>query len=87
MRRHKLSNAAAALVLSSRKFRRHGPLPIHTGAHAPRRAQARDMSIWKLSRSFRYRSCGKRHYKPPVRMIKLTKEGDYAQVGASDEER
>ena len=36
--------------------------------------RARDTPIWKLEPSFRCRSCGTRRYKPPVRMIKLTKQ-------------
>ena len=34
--------------------------------------RARNTPIWKLEPSFRCRSYGTRHYKPPVRMIKLT---------------
>jgi hypothetical protein len=36
--------------------------------------RARDTPIWKLEPSFRCRSCGTRRYKPPVRMIRLTKQ-------------
>ena len=40
--------------------------------------RALDTPIWKLERSFRCRSCGRRRYKPPVRTIKLTEQGEIA---------
>jgi hypothetical protein len=37
-----------------------------------------DTPIWKLEESFRCWSCGKRSYRPPVHMIRLTQEQEIA---------
>jgi len=38
----------------------------------------RDTPIWKLETAFRCRSCGTPRYRPPVHMIRLTKEQSIA---------
>jgi hypothetical protein len=48
----------------------------------------RDTPIWKLETAFCCRSCGTPNYRPPVHMIRLTKEQNiapYVRVHLDDE--
>ena len=46
--------------------------------------RSRNTPLWKLEASLKCRSCRKGRYAPPVHMIKLTEQRDFAlQVGAS----
>ena len=70
------------LEIECRRCKTRASLPLD----AIRRA--RDTPIWKLEPSFRFRSCGTRRYRPPVRMIKLTEQREitpYKWVHPEDE--
>jgi hypothetical protein len=41
-----------------------------------RSGRPRDTPIWKLEAALKCRSCGTRRYKPPVHMVRLTRERD-----------
>ena len=50
----------------------------------------RDTPIWQLESAFRCRSCGTPRYRPPVHMIRLTKEqsiAPYVWTHPEDDER
>jgi hypothetical protein len=52
--------------------------------------RTRDTPIWKLEAALRCRSCGTHRYRPPVHMIKLTKQRQitpYKWVHPDDDER
>jgi hypothetical protein len=61
-----LNGGLGWLEVKCRRCETHASIPLD----AIRRP--RDTPLWKLESSFRCRSCGTKHYRPPVHMIKLT---------------